>query len=90
MEEIQHARLEMALLKDEAMRGSSWIRNLYVDHSVPWGGALTDRTEAIDRLRSTNEFIGEVLKRPLDQADQVHLEHAKAIQQHLTIFSNPK
>ena len=38
VEEIQHASQEMKFLKDEALRGSSWIRSLYVDYNIPCGG----------------------------------------------------
>jgi len=90
VDEIQKARLEMELLRSEAMRGSSWIRDLYVDHRVPWGGTLLNRQKAIDSIQGTAKFIEKLSELKIQPADLDSLEHAKAVQQHLTVFSQVK
>lgn len=61
VDEIKNARDAIESLKDEAMRGSTIVREIYGEHPVPWGGGLINRGEAIQRLRDADAFITQKL-----------------------------
>lgn len=41
----------------EAIRGSGWTRELYLDVSIPWGHTLKNRQEALEEMRKTLHVI---------------------------------